>query len=117
MYPLKIPSHKELYSSTIFGVTCGAKDKLIENLTLPSLEIDDWLILKNMGAYSLGLHTSMNGFFVPRMFYVTDFNNLTRYGLSEFNYKFTKTILKEATDDRTNLNEEFRVTFCLDFIL
>jgi ornithine decarboxylase len=55
--------HKQqLINSTIFGATCDSNDKILNDVKLPELEIGDWLVFKNMGAYTLSLSTSFNNF-------------------------------------------------------
>jgi ornithine decarboxylase len=55
--------HKQqLINSTIFGATCDSNDKILNDVKLPELEMGDWLVFKNMGAYTLSLSTSFNNF-------------------------------------------------------
>ncbi|KAK5647356.1 hypothetical protein RI129_002248 [Pyrocoelia pectoralis] len=114
MYPLKMYSNAELHNSTVFGVTCSSIDKLIDGIKLPVLDIDDWLIFKNMGAYCLSFRTSMNGFFTPYTFYVINENGLTHHGFSECNHRFSKISLEQIEDGIYNFYEQFGVTFCVD---
>ncbi|KAJ6684691.1 ORNITHINE DECARBOXYLASE-LIKE [Salix purpurea] len=39
------------YSSTVFGPTCDGLDTVLIGHPLPELQVDDWLVLPNMGAY------------------------------------------------------------------
>lgn len=48
--------------STVWGCTCNSKDKIIKDVKLQELEIGDWLIFHNMGAYTNTVSTSFNGF-------------------------------------------------------
>lgn len=48
--------------STIWGVSCNSMDKLFDNLLIGELEMGDWLVFKNMGAYTTGVSTKFNGF-------------------------------------------------------
>lgn len=50
------------YSSTVFGPTCDAIDKVLEGHQLPELEMNDWLVFRNMGAYTSSCCSSFNGF-------------------------------------------------------
>lgn len=45
------------YLSTLWGCTCCSKDVILENQFLPEMEIGDWLIFKNMGAYTVSMTT------------------------------------------------------------
>ena len=48
---------------SIWGPTCDGVDQIIENVSLPKvLDVGDWLYFEGMGAYSLCLSTSFNGF-------------------------------------------------------
>lgn len=51
--------------STIWGCSCTTKDKVIADMMLPGdLQIGDWLVFNNMGAYSNSCSTKFNGFSV-----------------------------------------------------
>jgi ornithine decarboxylase len=50
------------YPSTVWGLTCSALDRIIETRMIPDIEIGDWLVFPNMGAYSTCLVTTFNGF-------------------------------------------------------
>lgn len=79
LYDHQIPKPKligqqagKLFNSTIWGPTCDALDQLIETIQLPELEIDDWVIFENMGAYTIPVATPFNGFPLPKIFcYIT----------------------------------------------
>lgn len=51
-----------LHHSTIWGQTCDIVDKLADDVLLPELEIDDWLIVENMGSYTISTFVGFNGF-------------------------------------------------------
>lgn len=50
------------YSSTVFGPTLDALDTVMKGHGLPDLEVNDWLVFPNMGAYSSALRSNFNGF-------------------------------------------------------
>jgi len=50
------------YSSTVFGPTCDALDTVLTGHQLPELQINDWLVFPNMGAYTAAAGSSFNGF-------------------------------------------------------
>lgn len=60
--PLDAHRNKTLYTSTIWGQTCDIVDQLAENILLPQLHVDDWLLVKNMGSYTSSAATRFNGF-------------------------------------------------------
>ncbi|KAM0938675.1 putative ornithine decarboxylase [Dioscorea sansibarensis] len=53
---------KMRYSSTIFGPTCDAMDTILKEELLPELEVGDWLVSSNMGAYTKSMGSDFNGF-------------------------------------------------------
>ncbi|KAM7342313.1 ornithine decarboxylase 1-like, partial [Cochliomyia hominivorax] len=57
------------FNSTIWGPTCDALDKITENIQLPDLNCDDFLIFPDMGAYSIALSSTFNGFMLPTILY------------------------------------------------
>ena len=62
--PLNHPNIKhtsEHYSSIVWGQTGDSKDKVCET-TLPELSIGDWLYFDNMGAYTVSVASTFNGF-------------------------------------------------------
>ncbi|XP_022951779.1 ornithine decarboxylase-like [Cucurbita moschata] len=52
----------DLYKSTVFGPTCDAFDTISTTYWLPDLEVDDWLLFPNMGAYTSATGSNFNGF-------------------------------------------------------
>ena len=49
--------------STIWGCTCSSLDKIYSDIMFPELEVDDWIVFHNMGAYSTAVSSEFNGFF------------------------------------------------------
>ncbi|OMO96403.1 Ornithine/DAP/Arg decarboxylase [Corchorus olitorius] len=60
----KNPTSKGLktYDSTVFGPTCDAADTVLEGFQLPDMQVGDWLVFHNLGAYSSCLGSDFNGF-------------------------------------------------------
>ena len=50
------------YVSTVFGPTCDAIDTIVRGHQLPELQVNDWLVFKNMGAYTIAVGSNFNGF-------------------------------------------------------
>ncbi|XP_047328731.1 ornithine decarboxylase-like [Impatiens glandulifera] len=50
------------HRSTVFGPTCDALDTLAKNYSLPEMEVGDWLLFPNRGAYSAACASNFNGF-------------------------------------------------------
>ncbi|XP_067854041.1 ornithine decarboxylase-like [Heptranchias perlo] len=61
---------QQLYSTRIWGPTCDALDHIVDHWKLPELEIGDWLILQNTGAYTVSTSTTFNGFHGAMAHYV-----------------------------------------------
>lgn len=53
---------EQLYNSTVWGQTCDILDVLAEDILLPKLFIGDWLVVRNMGSYTISTHVDFNGF-------------------------------------------------------
>eukprot|EP00914_Ancora_sagittata_P028818 GHVO01056853.1.p1 GENE.GHVO01056853.1~~GHVO01056853.1.p1 ORF type:complete len:606 (+),score=72.07 GHVO01056853.1:35-1819(+) len=58
-----------LYLSTVFGQTCDGFDQIMKSVYLPDLNIGDWLIFGDMGAYTVAAASSFNGFTNEGAFY------------------------------------------------
>lgn len=50
------------FKSTLFGPTCDGFDTVIRDCQLPELEMGDWVVFSNMGAYTLAGASTFNGF-------------------------------------------------------
>lgn len=61
-------SHKH-FPSTIWGPCCTDQDLILEEVSLPELDIGDWIMFPNMGAYSLAKTSRFNGFYPPTVYY------------------------------------------------
>lgn len=69
--PLKRGCGKMIPSS-IWGPTCDGLDQVVENILLHEMELGDWIIFENMGAYTLPVASPFNGFPVPKVHVVAD---------------------------------------------
>ncbi|CAH1392688.1 unnamed protein product [Nezara viridula] len=68
--PLKETHNDDLKNFKIWGPTCDSLDMVNDNVLLPELEIGDWLVWECMGAYTLPVCSTFNGFPVPNVFYI-----------------------------------------------
>ncbi|ESR56011.1 diaminopimelate decarboxylase 2 chloroplastic [Citrus sinensis] len=50
------------YNSKVFGPTCDAADEVFSGHKLPELEVTDWLVFSEMGAYTRARGTNFNGY-------------------------------------------------------
>ncbi|KAL7019931.1 hypothetical protein ACKWTF_011305 [Chironomus riparius] len=57
-----LENHSEKKLSTIWGCTCSSLDKIYSDIEIPELDVDDWIIFHNMGAYSRTISSDFNGF-------------------------------------------------------
>lgn len=75
--PLPFPLNRSLEdreysSSTIWGPTCDSMDCVNRDIVMPEMEIGEWLIYREMGAYTIAAGTNFNGFKMPTLkYYVT----------------------------------------------
>ncbi|XP_073530260.1 ornithine decarboxylase isoform X2 [Phyllobates terribilis] len=61
---------EKYYSSSIWGPTCDGLDRIVERFDLPELQVGDWMLFENMGAYTVAASSTFNGFQRPSLFYV-----------------------------------------------
>lgn len=66
----KPKSDERLYPCNIWGPTCDGLDRIVEHSTLPDLQVGDWLLFENMGAYTVAASSTFNGFQRPDIHYV-----------------------------------------------
>jgi ornithine decarboxylase len=58
------------YRSSVWGPTCDGLDRIVENCQLPLLDVGDWLVFENMGAYTVAAASTFNGFQKPTLLFV-----------------------------------------------
>lgn len=63
---------EEVYKSTIFGPSCDSLDMITKDFLLPEIDVGDWLIFDNMGAYTTCAASDFNGFRTTKMFFVKE---------------------------------------------
>ncbi|CAL8285781.1 unnamed protein product [Lota lota] len=59
-----------MYTCSIWGPTCDGLDRIAEYCSLPDLQVGDWLLFENMGAYTVAASSNFNGFATPDIHYV-----------------------------------------------
>lgn len=59
-----------MYPCSIWGPTCDGLDRIVEQCDLPELQLGDWLVFENMGAYTVAASSTFNGFQRPDIHYV-----------------------------------------------
>lgn len=71
--PILIQDHTEsskLYKSSIWGPTCDGLDVVVKECLLPDLKTDEFMVFKNMGAYTISGAVAFNGIPLARCIYV-----------------------------------------------
>lgn len=58
------------YTSSIWGPTCDGIDVIKERTLMPELDSGEWLIFRDMGAYTMCAASEFNGMPKPRCYYV-----------------------------------------------
>ncbi|XP_068194372.1 ornithine decarboxylase [Antennarius striatus] len=59
-----------MYTCSIWGPTCDGLDRIVEQCSLPDLQVGDWLVFEDMGAYTVAAASNFNGFQTPDIHYV-----------------------------------------------
>ncbi|KAM4049232.1 ornithine decarboxylase-like [Anomaloglossus baeobatrachus] len=79
MKPLKDHQHSQQHFPTrLWGPCCTDYDCIIEEVSLPELEMGEWIIFPNKGAYSLSNATTFNGFKIPTVYYTISEDKLKK---------------------------------------
>lgn len=60
----------DLYCCSVWGPTCDSMDCLSKSIRLPNLNVGDWMIFDNMGAYTLVAASRFNGMNKAKVFYL-----------------------------------------------
>jgi len=60
---------QELLKTAIFGPTCDGIDCLNLEHPVPEIRYGDWLVWRDMGAYTISAASSFNGMPLPKLFY------------------------------------------------
>uniref|UniRef100_A0AAY4CKL8 ornithine decarboxylase n=1 Tax=Denticeps clupeoides TaxID=299321 RepID=A0AAY4CKL8_9TELE len=69
------------YPSAIWGPTCDSFDLLVKHLFLPEMEVGDWLLVDNMGAYTCVMGSNFNGFRRADTYFVMSQDNLLTFDI------------------------------------
>ena len=67
----KEKEEKTYYRSSLAGCTCDSSDFILENFYMPELNVDEYLIFKNMGSYTKTCAVGFNGIPLPKTFFVS----------------------------------------------
>jgi len=58
------------FMSVLWGPTCDSLDKIHEGVQLPEMEVGEWLVFRDMGAYTCSAASNFNGFTKPVFHFV-----------------------------------------------
>ncbi|RXN24398.1 nucleolar 10 [Labeo rohita] len=61
---------ERMYPCSMWGPTCDGLDRIVEQCNLPDLQVGDWLLFENMGAYTVAASSTFNGFQKPDIYYI-----------------------------------------------
>lgn len=67
----KEKEEKTYYRSSLAGCTCDSCDFVLENFYMPELNVNEFLIFKNMGSYTKTCAVGFNGIPLPKTFFVS----------------------------------------------
>ncbi|XP_034152217.1 ornithine decarboxylase 1-like isoform X2 [Esox lucius] len=91
-YPHRKPKPDEpVYPCVIWGPTCDSVDVVVKNTFLPELQVGDWLLIDNMGAYTHCISTTFNGFKKTPIYYV-----MSRDTMHWIQLSFTHSLIKSC---------------------
>lgn len=62
LYDERSRSARKLHSSIMWGPSCDSVDCVKKDFIFPELNVGDWVVFKNMGAYTCCIATTFNGF-------------------------------------------------------
>jgi len=48
-------------NGTLFGMTCDGLDVIAKNISMPEMNVGDWIVVGGMGAYTYGVKSLFNG--------------------------------------------------------
>jgi len=71
--PFPIDDHRmeerQNHLTTIWGPTCDSMDCIKRDVMLPEMHIGEWVLFKEMGAYTICAGSEFNGFKMPGLLY------------------------------------------------
>ncbi|XP_038057602.1 ornithine decarboxylase-like [Patiria miniata] len=65
------------YSTSIWGPSCDGLDRIVEHCLMPELQVGEWMLFEDMGAYTMCAGSEFNGFKRPVGYYVLPDNLVT----------------------------------------
>lgn len=70
--PTFLEEHEDAnkYKSSVWGPTCDGLDQILKSYPMPEMQVGDWIIFKDMGAYTMCAASNFNGMPKPRCYYL-----------------------------------------------
>lgn len=72
-----------VYSSSVWGPTCDGLDCVNEEVALPELDVGDWIVYRDMGAYTMCAASNFNGMPKPRSYYLMQDSTWTHFSANK----------------------------------
>lgn len=109
-----------LFKSSIWGPTCDGLDLVIKECLLPELNTGDFMVYKNMGAYTCSGAVAFNGIPLARCIYVasTSWETIKDAFTEPADEPLVNNLLKEATSNSSTCAAAATLAFtrCLSSI-
>ena len=101
---------EKIFKTSIWGPTCDGLDLVVKECFLPELQIGEYLIFKDMGAYTISGAVAFNGLPLAKCIYsVSSSWNEVKQALKEvFDNKLLKNI---SNDNKLNITNGISLTF------
>lgn len=65
--PLVDSKYRKVVKSSLWGPTCDSIDVIVKSCDMPVLNVGEWIMFENMGAYTICAASTFNGFQQPEM--------------------------------------------------
>lgn len=62
--------HEAQYKCSLWGPTCDGLDCIVKECSMPELDAGDWIMFRDMGAYTMSAASTFNGMPKPKMYYI-----------------------------------------------
>uniref|UniRef100_A0A672YKM2 ornithine decarboxylase n=1 Tax=Sphaeramia orbicularis TaxID=375764 RepID=A0A672YKM2_9TELE len=83
-----VESGEKRYRSIIWGPTCDSLDRVTATYWMPEVQVGDWLLIDNMGAYTVCCSSDFNGFEKAHIYPVLSAQTWSMFNFSYFSDKF-----------------------------
>jgi len=95
----RMPAIDQTRKCSVWGPTCDGLDRILENVDLPDLDVGQWLVFPDMGAYTVAAASTFNGFQKPPLTFVMKYSTwlYLQELLPSINFDDTD-VIAEATD-------------------